>query len=94
MAELCYQKAHYLAKWVAEADGVELLGGGHFFNEFVVRLPRPAAEVNAAFLEHGFLGGYDLATEYPGLGDAMLLCATEMNTREEIDRFAEALVRV
>ena len=94
VAELCYQKAHYLARRVAEADGVELLGDGHFFNEFVVRLPRPAAEVNAALLERGFLGGYDLATEYPGLGDAMLLCATEMNTREEIDRFAEALARI
>ena len=94
VAELCYQKAHYLARRVAEADGVELLGDGHFFNEFVVRLPRPAAQVNAALLERGFLGGYDLANDYPALGDAMLLCATEMNTREEIDRFAEALARV
>ena len=94
VAELCYQKAHYLAKRVAEADGVELLGGGHFFNEFVVRLPRPASEVNAALLERGFLGGYDLANAYPALGNAMLLCATEMNTREEIDRFAEALARI
>jgi glycine dehydrogenase subunit 1 len=47
-----------------------------YFNEFVVRLPRPAAEVNAALLGLGFIGGYDLATDYPNLGDAMLLCAT------------------
>ncbi len=94
VAEHCYQKAHYLAKRVAEVHGVELLGGGHFFNEFVVRLPRPAAEVNAALLERGFLGGYDLSADYPELGNALLLCATEMNGKEEIDRFVAALAAV
>ncbi len=93
-AELCYRKAHYLAGRVAEVNGVERLGEAPFFNEFVVRLPRPAAEVNAALLERGFLGGYDLAGDYPELGNAMLLCATEMNSREEIDRFAAALAGI
>ncbi|MGN6674319.1 MAG: glycine dehydrogenase, partial [Thermomicrobiales bacterium] len=69
-------------------------GEGSFFNEFVVRLPRPAAEVNAALLQQGFIGGYDLAHECPALGDAMLLCATELTTKAQIDQFAEALAEV
>jgi glycine dehydrogenase subunit 1 len=95
-AELCYQKAHYLAGGVAAIPGVEPLGApdGRFFNEFAVRLPRPAAEINEALLERGFLGGYDLSADYPELGNALLLCTTEMNDKEEIDRFVAALAGV
>jgi glycine dehydrogenase subunit 1 len=93
-AELCYQKAHCLAKRLAGVEGVEVLGGGPFFNEFVARLPQPAAAVNEALVAAGFLGGYDLSGDYPALGDAMLLCATELTRREDIDRFAEALAQV
>ncbi len=94
VAELCYQKAHYLAQQISAVAGVEVLDRSPFFNEFVVRLPRPAAEVNAALLSLGFIGGYDLANEYPDLGNAMLLCATELNSREQIDRFVEGLAEV
>jgi glycine dehydrogenase subunit 1 len=93
-AQLCYQKAHYLAQRVGALPGVEVVGDSPFFNEFVVRLPRPAAEINATLLNQGFIGGYDLASDYPELGNALLLCATELNTRAQIDRFAEALADV
>jgi glycine dehydrogenase subunit 1 len=93
-AQLCYQKAHYLAQQVGALPGVEVVGDSPFFNEFVVRLPRPAAEINAALLNQGFIGGYDLSADYPDLGNAMLLCATELNTRAQIDRFANALGEV
>ncbi len=91
VATLCYQKAHYLAEQVRILPGFELVGDRPFFNEFVVRLPRPAAAINKALLGLGFIGGYDLATDYPALGDAMLLCATELNTRVQIDNFVGAL---
>jgi glycine dehydrogenase subunit 1 len=91
VATLCYQKAHYLAEQLKALPGIEVLGDRPFFNEFVVRLPRPAAEINKALLSLGFIGGYDLATDYPSLGNAMLLCATEMNTRPQIDSFIGAL---
>ena len=37
------------------------------------------------------VGGYDLAQDYPHLGHAMLVCVTEMNTKEDIDRLVAAL---
>jgi glycine dehydrogenase subunit 1 len=56
-----------------------------------VRCPRPVAEVNAALRERGIIGGYDLSSDYPHLGNAMLLCVTEMNSRPEIDDLVAAL---
>lgn len=91
VARLCYQKAHYLATRLAGVDGVEVVAPGHYFNEFVVRVPRPVAEINAALLERQVIGGYDLSPHYPELGNAMLVCATELTSREEIEGFAEAL---
>jgi glycine dehydrogenase subunit 1 len=39
------------------------------------------------------LGGFDLAPDYPDLGNALLVCATETKTEGDLDRFAEALAR-
>ena len=63
-----------------------------FFKEFVVRLPRPPAEVNKMLRErHGIIGGYDLGGDYPHLAGHMLLAVTEVNTRAAIDRLVGAL---
>ena len=95
VAELCWHKSHYAAAAIAALPGYEVLGGNHFFKEFVVRCPCPVAELNEFLLEeYGIIGGYDLSADYPHLGDAMLLCVTEMNTREEIDDLVEALAQV
>ncbi|MBC8163834.1 MAG: aminomethyl-transferring glycine dehydrogenase subunit GcvPA [Roseiflexaceae bacterium] len=91
VAELCYQRAHYAAGEIAKLNGFEVLNSGPFFKEFVVRCPRPVAEVNAQLLEHTIVGGYDLSGDYPHLGHAMLLAVTEMNSREDIDELVKAL---
>jgi glycine dehydrogenase subunit 1 len=91
VAELCYHRAHYAAAQIAKLPGYSVLDRGPFFKEFVVRCPRPVAEINAALREQGIIGGYDLSQDYPGLEDAMLLCVTEMNSRGEIDHLVEAL---
>ena len=91
IAELCYHRAHYAAGEIARLPGYTLLDRGPFFKEFVVGCPRPVAEINAALRERGIVGGYDLSRDYPRLGDAMLLCVTEMNSRGEIDDLVAAL---
>ena len=91
VARLCFDKAHYLARQVASIDGYRLLGGGPFFNEFVVECPRPPAEINRALLARKVIGGYDLGDAYPQLEGCMLLCATETNRRQEIDALVAAL---
>jgi glycine dehydrogenase subunit 1 len=94
VAELCYHKTHYAAQQIAAIPGFDLVGDKPFFKEFVVRCPRPPGEINDALLERGIIGGYDLGQDYPHLENHTLLCVTEMNTKEEIDRLVEALEEV
>jgi glycine dehydrogenase subunit 1 len=94
VAELCYHRAHYAAAAIGALEGFELLDRGPFFKEFAVRCPRPVAEINAALSERGIVGGYDLGRDYPSHADTMLLCVTEMNSREEIDSLVEALAEL
>ena len=92
LAELCYHKAHYAASRIAELDDYQMMGGKPFFKEFVVRCPAPVKAINDYLLEEwGLIGGYDLGRDYPHLEDHMLLCVTEVISREEIDALAEAL---
>ena len=95
VAELCYHKAHYAAEQIDRLPDYTVLRGQPFFNEFVVRCPRPVAEINEYLLEEwGIIGGYDLGKEYPHLKDHVLLCVTEMNPCEEIDMLVDALEEV
>ena len=91
VAELCYHRAHYAAAQIAQLPGYQVLDRGPFFKEFVVKTPRPVVEINAALRNQGIIGGYDLSGDYPHLGDAMLLCVTEMNARADIDALVTAL---
>ncbi|MXX50371.1 MAG: aminomethyl-transferring glycine dehydrogenase subunit GcvPA [Chloroflexi bacterium] len=91
VGELNYHKAHYAAAQIDRLDGYNVDMTKPFFNEFVVACPRPIAEINAALLEAGIIGGYDLAQHYYHLPNHMLLCVTECNTRAEIDRLVDTL---
>jgi glycine dehydrogenase subunit 1 len=90
-AELTYHKAHYAAGRIGEIEGFGLVFSRPFFKEFAVKTPLSPAEINARLLEQHIIGGYDLGAAYPELGQAMLLCVTETNPKEEIDRLADAL---
>ncbi len=94
VAELCYHKAHYAATQIEGLNGYEVVNHAPFFNEFPVKCPRPVAEINAALLEKGILGGYDLGADYPHAQNQMLICVTEMNTRQQIDGLVAALQEV
>lgn len=79
-------KAHYLASLVKPHFS------GPFFNEFVADgNGTPAAEVNRKLLDERIIGGLPLRKHYPELGNAMLLCATEMTRREQMDLLAEEM---
>ncbi len=91
VAERSFQNAHYLAKQVESRDGYTVATPAPFFHEFVIKCPVPAAEVNHRLLESGIVGGLDLGTVDPSLGEFMLVCTTELHSRSSIDRFVEAL---
>lgn len=92
MAKLCWHKAHYAAQEINKLKGFTVEMDNPFFNEFVVQCPKPVQEINEELLFHfGIIGGYDLGTDYEQRKDHMLVCVTEMNSREEIDTLVSAL---
>jgi glycine dehydrogenase subunit 1 len=85
LAGLNLQKAHYLRSRILELRGWEPLFTGPFYNEFALRAP-DAKEVNRRLEAKGIMGGYELGKDYPELENGLLFCATEMLTREDMDR--------
>ena len=95
VAEQCYHKAQYAATRIGMLPGYQVVNRGPFFKEFVVRCPAPAYLVkDHLMVEWGIIPGYDLTEDYPELGECLLVCVTEMNTREEIDALVEGLAEV
>jgi len=94
VAKLNYNKAHYAADQISKLKGFEVVNFGAFFNEFVVRTPKPVSELNSLLLDYDILGGYDLSNDYPELENHMLLAVTEMNTKDDIDYLVEILQEV
>ena len=84
-ATLCCSKAHYLQQALAAA-GLEPVYAGEFFHEFVTRCPVEPGKLLAHLEAAGYLGGLPLAD------GSLLWCATELNTKEEMDALA-ALVK-
>ena len=92
------QRCRYLMRRVASVPGlsVPFLGTPHF-TEFVLAFDRPgptAAEVNRALLDRGILAGKDLSSEFPALGESLLVCVSELHTRPDLDRLVDALGKV
>lgn len=90
MAMINLQKAHY-AKQALQAKGLEIVYSAPSFNEFVVKLSKPVADVNKQLLHAGIIGGYDLGLDYPELAGHTLLAVTELRTKEEIDTLVQEL---
>ena len=90
-AELTYQKAHYLASLIGNIPGYSIVDGGVFFQEFAVQCPLPPSALNERLLDYKIIGGLDISDQ---VENGMLVCATEVNTREEIDAFASALAAI
>ncbi len=79
VAEQSAAKAHYLAARLCAIDGFELVYKGEFFNEFVATTPISAEKLLLELEKAGILGGYPLSN------NTILWCATEKNSKADID---------
>ncbi len=91
VAEVSHQRTRELVAAAVRIPGVSAAFDAPRFHEAVLRLDRPVAGVLRELEARGILGGYDLAGDYPELGPALLVCATETKTPVDIARFAAAL---
>tara|TARA_R110000868_G_scaffold219419_7_gene470461 strand:- start:231 stop:1574 length:1344 start_codon:yes stop_codon:yes gene_type:complete len=91
LARLNHETACELADRLGSIEGVEVLNSS-FFNEFTLRLPKPAAEVVEELARIGVLGGVPASRLYPGqFEDLLLVTATETNTESDMIVFEKAL---
>ena len=93
VAELSYQRAHYLAKRIAQLPGYSIISREPFFKEFAVQTPVSPTELNKRLLEHKIVGGLDISgtPEVEGTENAWLLCCTELTTKEQMDNLISVL---
>ncbi len=87
LAEQNLAKAHYLGGQLPRTFAAG------YFNEFVTKPRREAGLVNDELLGKGIIGGLELGRFYPELSGHLLLCATEMSKRGEMDTVVEAMNR-
>ena len=88
-------KAEFAAKTLSAQTGAKLLfAGSPRFHEFVLQTSEPATVLNARLLEKKIIGGLDLSKWYPELGNASLWCATELNSRQQIEAAAKVISSV
>ena len=91
VASASHARARDLVEALTSIKGVRKAFNTPFFHECVLILDRPVGAVLKALESRGILGGFDLTEHYPELGSALLVCATEARTREDIDAYARAM---
>ena len=84
----------YLQDKLKSISGVELLFKGHAFNEVLVRLSKPVANLLEITATIGLQPGLPLATYYPELGQTLLICVTETKTEADIDQLVQWIAKV
>lgn len=87
VATLCTSKAHYLKKVLSEA-GLKPVHDREFFHEFVMESPISNEKIFEKCKANGILAGAPINDHQT------LWCATEMNTKEEMDACASLIKEV
>lgn len=92
VAQHCAQKTAYAVKRIASIPGFSIPFSAPRFNEFVVHGPISAQKLLTRISsQRGIDGGIALSRFFPDLANDLLICVTELNTREQIDALVDAL---
>ena len=94
LAEINAAKAAYARKTLTAITGFTARFDAPCFNEFVLECPQSAAEILGKLAKKNILGGVELARWYPEMKNSLLVCTTEMNSKNDIDALAQALASI
>lgn len=94
VAATSMERASQLVQALVRVPGVRLAFDAARFHEAVLLLDRPVRGVLEALAARGIVGGCDISADYPSLGNALLICATETRTPSDIETYARALAEV
>ena len=90
-ANISTQRAHYLAGKINEIPGFKVLYS-NFLYEFVVQVQGlNLNELTSELKKQNILPGINLGDKFNELQNCLLICVTEMNDVDSIDKFVESL---
>ncbi|KTD76625.1 aminomethyl-transferring glycine dehydrogenase subunit GcvPA [Legionella waltersii] len=87
----CHQNTRDLVSALTQIEGVEQVFKSPFFHEVLIKLNQPVNHVLHKLSEEGIAGGYAPEQHYPQFTNTLLVCATEMRTKEDIAKYAKSL---
>ncbi|MBF0346369.1 MAG: aminomethyl-transferring glycine dehydrogenase subunit GcvPA [Magnetococcales bacterium] len=87
----CHAHTAELLELLLTLPGVTRIFSRPFFHEVAVRLPRPVPEVLERLQRKGIVGGHPLTRTHAGMDNALLVCATEVIQRADMEQFVSAL---
>jgi glycine dehydrogenase subunit 1 len=93
ISEINWDRANYLRSQISNLKNFEVDFAQPVFNEFRVKSKKPFSKVQEKLMAQGIFPGVALDVYYPELKDQFLVCATETKSKEDLDRFVEALSR-
>lgn len=94
VALTAHARTRALVEKLSAIPGASRVFSGASSHEAALKLPANADEVLRALRAQGILGGYPLARDYTELADAILVCATETKTDDDLADYARKLMRI
>ena len=85
LSKLNLEKAHYLKEKLMALPGFKMLAERPFFNEFTIKCPDDPVKISSFLKERGVNAGFIAGKWKEEWKNCMVFCATEMNSRKEID---------
>lgn len=93
-AQASHANTRKLIEKLTAIDGVEIEFNSVFFHECVLRIDAPTDDLLRAMTAQGIIPGKALAADFNNLQSCLLVCATELRTEEEMDKYALHLERI
>lgn len=93
-ANASHANTRQLSNKLQQLQGIEKIFDSAFFHETVIRLPVETAQILKTLAAHNILGGFDLSADYPELGNALLICATDLRTAADQQKYIDHLQRI
>ncbi|UCD00773.1 MAG: aminomethyl-transferring glycine dehydrogenase subunit GcvPA [Promethearchaeota archaeon] len=81
-----FQKAHFVKKELSKIHGYEILNKKPTYNEFLVKCPNIKALIKQC-KQQNLQPPLDISRYYPEMKNVVLVCVTEMNSKDSIDTF-------
>lgn len=94
VAKASHANTRLLVEKLTAIDGVDVVFNSPFFHECVLRINAPMDDLVRELAAQGIIAGMSLGSDYEGLQDCLLVCATELRTEDEMDDYALHLQRI